>query len=890
MDQQSPHAAARHDEMAAWLTAAGAVGFVVFLAWKARQFVRTAPEKMGMSNVRATLTTQRELSIAMQSGLVYILFSLPLAWTGIQHFLPANFIANWKWFPFWYAFVVATSIGGCVGGGVWSFLGSMLSMLAMVIMNFIIPGGSEAMGNDNGFLMILASVCTAIIVFLVFLSGLDVTAKQYFLGNFASLVIPFLDPNDASVAAEGIIWTGSQVNWSGNSLCLLYVIILVIPLSALTIPRWFPPGHGITYSSLEVASRGLEDLCRDTVSMMDHLLTHFHKGTSQYVLTSTDLEIQKLGSRRTLLEGSLKTAQWEVVLSTSRKKHLYMLWRFAEMMQGFRQVLRIMLKALRHRSDSGDFSVNDSNREAISEHLNVFTTSVVDAMKVLGQATSLSSKIDEASHQAVADSAACADTAVKDILHCLGCVHLTQSTSTDIAFVDALREAPVLMLGYLRELCDVETQPRPGILGKSNLGVLMKQKSAPLLSPKTSSFKTSSFEHLIHLCKSFVPPSDRWFHATLNTTSWMLAFVWSTQVRPHKSACTLCVSFIFSASIGALFDRNINRMLGVALGFVMGHLPATLLLNPGSNTLGGFTHLPQGPVIYLSAMWLMWVVAMYGYLATGGRWNYACLLWVGFGGTQMLGHWCFLNTQGAESKADIFGDILDNFTGCFIVFFVDVLFARMTGWQTTQRVAVVVPACVDNIATVIDDFRRGNVVAENIESLKQQIALSRHWAAEADREDLVWSMMVGHYKRGLVLALLDECDDAYVAAVALQATAQRLDLEMHPGLVRRHVADVLPSSLSESARLFAYQINSLLNEGLPSSVFDIEQRRWRDSRRDPGIRHALSSLRPSLSRELSFPDTPEDAMLRGAIATLTHSADSLNLAVHRIRVLLEDFI
>eukprot|EP00971_Amphidinium_carterae_P294858 5854889-Amphidinium_carterae.1 len=86
----------------------------------------------------------------------------------------------------------------------------------------------------------------------------------------------------------------------------------------------------------------------------------------------------------------------------------------------------------------------------------------------------------------------------------------------------------------------------------------------------------------------------------------------------------------------------------------------------------------------------MFFAAMFGYLATGSRYSYACLLWAGFGGSFMLVHLKALAPESAmvpESPGALFLDMNDNLTGCMVVFIVDILYIQFFRGHASSRVA-----------------------------------------------------------------------------------------------------------------------------------------------------------------------------------------------------------
>merc|ERR1712048_1192095 len=120
--------------------------------------------------------------------------------------------------------------------------------------------------------------------------------------------------------------------------------------------------------------------------------------------------------------------------------------------------------------------------------------------------------------------------------------------------------------------------------------------------------------------------------------------------------------------------------------------------------------------------------------------------------------------------------MIDNFTGIFIVFVVDVFFALLLGGTAAERVATLTPQCLHDIAFIVEQFWKGEIGRErtNISVLQKRIADCRFWDSEVQKEDLIWTAMEGRYRMDFVHAVLDQCDDAYVATYAIQACIARL--------------------------------------------------------------------------------------------------------------------
>merc|ERR1719271_1080265 len=136
------------------------------------------------------------------------------------------------------------------------------------------------------------------------------------------------------------------------------------------------------------------------------------------------------------------------------------------------------------------------------------------------------------------------------------------------------------------------------------------------------------------------------------------------------------------------------------MGLAIGNVPAFLVMPYGGGLDTAFYW--QRVLVFLMVMGFMWCIAMYGYLASGSRYSYACLLWVGYGGVQTISH-----IPNFNRKKNLFLDILDNFLSCLIVFLVDMFFAYITGTGTSEQAKTSIIKCVEDTAIVVDHLKSG---------------------------------------------------------------------------------------------------------------------------------------------------------------------------------------
>jgi hypothetical protein len=289
-------------------------------------------------------------------------------------------------------------------------------------------------------------------------------------------------------------------------------------------------------------------------------------------------------------------------------------------------------------------------------------------------------------------------------------------------------------------------------------------------------------------------------------TSWLIALLWSYK-RQTASALTT-VSFIFSPNLGALFEKNMSRMIGTALGLIMGNLPATLLFQQGKTKfVDPYTGIP----LYLMMSYAMWVCTIYGYLAkrfVGANWSYAFLLWGAFGGSEMLSYLAPGKARGDQDYAGLFQSTMDSFMGCMIVFCVDIAYARVTANRGSDIVEERIPECVIDVGKIVGNLIQAGQGAEaekTVEVLKGHIVDSRYWDAEIRKMDLVLnSLRNAPYKGGFIVAVLDQLDDAYVASWSIcqglkrcEATQDDVERDRLRSDTVRTFQEVVPVSTQE---------------------------------------------------------------------------------------------
>jgi len=736
---------------------------------------------------RSPAKFRREVSVALTSAMVYLLMSLPFFIPSVWAVLTPRLQANYIWLPFWYAFVLTKMLGSFFQVATYSILGTLVAVFAMVFLNYLLPGGAGLYSETkqaeqfswtswlgHGYKPWVAWLFCACFVYGTFLSRWNVCMKQYALGFFATTIVDFMNPKTDSTAFVAVLWNYNfSFNVNGPVLTSVYVTLLAVPLAALSLPvipcwrRWRR-----FFSCRAIASRGLSRISADTCGSLDRLITYFREDSTNYNVESSFLYIRQLGARRRDIEDYLVQAKWEC-WNSETKARLRGLFRVAGMLHDLRQALRVQLELVRGTRENPA----QVFCEELGPHLHRFLEATSDAMIHVASYPVLQRGLTREQFEEIINSASVADAALLEALQVV-----PRGNRRERIFIDCLRTFPAVLTRFAKEA----------------VGELED-------SGKSRGWQRGKLWEWLP-CRTCLV-REQHIHAIRNTVSWLLALFWSVMVQ--RATCVTTVSFIFSPSLGSLFDRNVNRILGVGMGLALGNLPAAMLLKPECYESHCFAHYPTGPIVYLQLMFIQWAVAVYGYLATGSRFSYACLLWAGFSGVQMLQsmHTPY-GRHHHSTDSSLFLSTMDNMLGCFIVFGVDIIASHLLVSRTVEQVATHVTQSLQAVANMIGRLRDDDWCCEDMKciksdlfAIKQSIKRSRHWDDEARKEDHVWTTArLLPYKADLVQALLQHLDDTYVAFWGLLAAAERCDRQC---CVKSLVQDSLPGGLESRCRLYA---------------------------------------------------------------------------------------
>ncbi|CAK0894333.1 unnamed protein product [Prorocentrum cordatum] len=787
--------------MLAWGSAAVALTIMIMtLLWGAR-----CQRSSALSS-----STKRESLVALRSGVVLLIMTIPFLAPPLVDRFPANFEAIYPSLPFWYCFIVDTHWGRCLHNSYHALLGVLLATLVMAFLNYLMPGGAGPWARDpqyveeawvpGGYNRGLA-ICTGILVaYLFFLIDFGVPTKQYGLATFASILLAFMDPKQGHDDFRGVLWTYEGVPTLGSpTWCQLYLNVMAITLALLTLPS----GPSVPFCPRQTswcwddAKQGYARLAEDTVLGFDRVVRHFREGSSAFALDtsapSSSSRISALGAGR--WRGSWRTPAGRRGPGSSRSS------------AGSRGCCaacgRCSASRWRTCGSSGTHSISTrTSRKSPSTHLDNFLVACRDAVTFLGERELMRKGADAEALVQVASCAREGREALTLALDCLcpGGTGNERTTRLETVFIEGLQTWAPLVDEFLEE---PEVPPKQGCL----LSRLWREMKCP---------SREKHVNALRLC-----------------TPWSLALLWSVFKRDYDPTVVSSVSFIFSESLSCMFDRNINRMLGVAMGQVLGTLPAVLLSYHAACQDNQGAELGNAPRIvrYMVVMFLLWSTAMYGYLATGAKWSYAYLLWAAFGGVKMISYFpapgndlfeeCVVGVAHFKNTAETFLSILDNFTGCLLLVFVDVIFAANTSNLTIHRLARRIPNCLQNILVIMEGLMERDTASANIDGLQQHVAIARQIDEETEKEDLVWShLFTQPYNRELVSATLSECDNFFVAVYALRAADARCGSQTS---VPDAMLEVVPRGLMARVQRYPAIFQAILLDRSGSCVEQVEE-------------------------------------------------------------------
>mmetsp|Transcript_66787 Transcript_66787/g.159793 ORF Transcript_66787/g.159793 Transcript_66787/m.159793 type:complete len:1008 (-) Transcript_66787:151-3174(-) len=898
--------------LGSWVVAGGSILLLFFLCRWGVLVAHRADHEGKVTNL------QREVLVAMRAALIYQVMVIPLLVPQLLSFLPSEFVKQYCWLPFWFSFVVTTSVGSWVHLALSSCAGTLISVAATLLLNALMPGGAASPHYSPTGSVIFCTVY----IYLVFLSNCSVTTKQYALALWSQVIVTFMDPARAGEAFHTVLfdWQGG-IHRDGFVICQVYIVVAALGFALFALP--FRPfwccrrPKPQLYMAHSQAVQIISDLIVDTVGAMEKLLSHFRRGSSTNALQSSYLFIRTLGARRSAVETLLEDAIWECA-TVKHGEGFVRLQLVTGMLRGQRQVLRILLEHLKEVPFlSGSEQRQLQQTRVLTGHLQAFFREWRDVLGAIADPVYLGTGSSPDRDQAISMLAR-ADEALLLALECLHPEGENECKQNETSFINCLRCSCTLLSEFLTE------QDSP-----QNL-----RSQATTSTLNLYFFRLGTFWYRLPRLLSFSTAfggSPAYSDAVRNTISWLLALAWCVLVRHGASSCVTSVSFVFSVTLGMLFQRNVNRMVGVALGLVFGNMPALVLINGDGTYQSEFAFFPQGLLIYGALMNLMFFGAMYGYLATGSRYSYACLLWAGFGGSFMLIHLKALApgaTLPPEDAGALFLDMMDNFVGCMLVFVVDIVYIKCFKGHASSRVAKAIPACLDDVASVVTAFRdasrevgtfnaRDSILSKSsfVESswdeaeafeeaiakvdtktLQRRIAEARYWDSEVMKEDPVWTMVGKEYKWDLISEILNRCDDAYVAIFFLQLSAARSRGMAHVRDTAHRLWLGLPNELSLQASRCARATEAALTDNLFLHGNPVAQEALSEAHQAAKVaaaerrsgRDVAPALNWQLSRGLQHYDLRAEAC-SGAIATsLIVAARFLSSALASIEVLLRE--
>ncbi|CAK9112205.1 unnamed protein product [Durusdinium trenchii] len=759
----------------------GLVALTTFL-WRSWKLLRPGTSSDGL-----------QYALALRSAVIYVLgiCSVPLlfpctdspeapltSWASCPKspysFIPTNLMHIFHILPFWYAFLVTPYLGGLVKAIVDAILGVGLGLAAASLLNLLLPGGAAGPNYlapeyfEQAWLPFRYSTFSAFMLALCFTYGLFVSSlslgkKQYALGLFSELLVPFMSPTTRT-GFRAVCWDWDFAwNWNGAAMCgpmvaqttpvRLWLVLLAVLLSVFTLGL-LPHRRSIEMHTARWASAlALAQLAEDTGGCLEYLMTILQQDAwkFQFHAESSNFYIKHLGLRLTRAEMILDLTPWEGGSDLTT---------VVAFLRQLRQLLRIQSEQMRY------FGQTIPKGEQLK---------LVDFLQACNEGLALVAS-DCRSHadltkESCAELQRIADKADEVLVQSLR--SLAENDKRSMAFVDLLRSWPQAFrrLGERHE-------PR-----------------------RTEEARVSTTWR------------DRHWFALRNTTSWTLALLYSLYFRDYNCGCVVATSYIFSQTSGSSFDVNINRLLGVCMGLAVGNIPALLILSDRTAVDPSSTSYLLRVFMYFVVMLITWTLAIFGYLAVDSKYCGACLNWAALSGVQMLRHL----PRVSMLDVDLFTAILDNVMSVMVVFLVDMVFAYMQGNSASEQVKAAVTECIQRISTLMSTLKADGIGDLELDALQKSIKEARFWESEIQKEGLVWTRLWQNaYKAESVPTFLDHFDEVYVWLNALQNSSTRCDREWGGKIVKK----LLPKSEVDRCQTFVRAVKLVL-QGLDDSLHEL---------------------------------------------------------------------
>lgn len=755
---------------------------LIVLAALVRLFMRIASEKKSEFS--------HDVSVSLASGVVFMLLTVPIITGTYNDSVPLGLRVNYCWLPFWYCFVLCKRLGDLVELAWQSYAGSLVTLAYLTFLNTLMPGGATTYNQSEdaiayrlfpgGYSVPAAWAFTALFIYGVHFADCSVATKQYALGFYAGCIVPFMNPaTPPSEFSAVILGYDGHIHWMSFVLGQYYVMFFAVPLAAFTM--LLVPCYS-NFSCAGQAALSLSSVAADTLLVLERLLKCFAEDVVSdcHRMDSSEIFISELGTRRSTAESLLTQARWEVFGRPSASARLARMNIFSNLLQQLRQFLRALHMNLR----DVELQKQSIGRMGIEDQLRRFHSAIHNSMELLASLTTFrpaSSKQNRL--QVCSDAIAFAGQADEEV--CAALQILKEGSYVGdvdlVNFLVLLKSCSAAIRGSVRELEHLDEENDEDKVHRGPCSSCLAY--------------LQGFPRMIWSWRHLMLEMPRHRHALRNTIAWLLALFWSTSgsYAAISSTCVTAVSFLFSPTLGSLFERNMDRIFGVAMGLFLGAVPFMVLRKPycSSDSDSCFHSMPQGLIIYLECMFVIWTVPIYGYLATFSKHAYAYLLWAGFGGVGLLNN---LMKHGATSYKGWWDTLMDNLIACLIVFLVDSVFAVFTATRNAESLKAALPKCLDDAAAVFE----GDRPEMHLMALHDCIAECRFFEKELAKEEQIWSS-TSVCKISFIHGLLNHLDELYVCCWRfLDGSGVSGDRALNASGVHRML-----SHYADSCRLFA---------------------------------------------------------------------------------------
>lgn len=765
----------------AWIMTGLAVALLLgVFAWSVR----------ALNPKRSPASFRMKYTVALMSCLQWLIVPVPLMSKYAKEQVMGDvMLACYRWIPFWNIFCITDLFGAWVNMS-WDMLwGTILGSMAMLPLNYIMPGGASCSQRkdceyhaNRGMMTYNCPAAILYSVLVMYLFAVSNTRLLYrmcamcaFAGMFAQFCNPESDWKDMIPLFFG--WDLS-IHWKGYALIGIGTVICAFGLRWIlqfSFPMHYFFGEDMSFSCFIRAKVLLQTYSQDCLFALYDVQRLWTEDTWSFEVHRCEKLLAGFKDQEDNLEMVLDYGWWEAYLHSHRETLRYQIWH-KDLLQSIRLGLTtgvtFLKQCIDHSEDEAKF--NNAMRPLLKQNLE----ELKEVMETLGNyRLSQEERVRRAQQVVNRD----ADVLAK-ILETLNQVRSQNNTSVE-ELSEQMAFATLVTSWKKTVQHAVGAFPGRPALERPSLGCLSYPRSLLTLARHRTAVK----------------------HAL-----GFLVALWWVKTRRQWSIPVCCVSYCFLIQDETrLYDglsRSRNRIIGTGAGLIATNVPITWLCVH----LKYFIYVPQYLIIYYAIIALIWITASYGAMASqemAGAYGLAAAM----GSLEMMRPLEALtvgsasDSEGNAIRARHFKVMMDTFVALFVVLSFDLVFSYLFQDSAQIFASNQVSECLEWCAQTTDLLQQGKCPGEDeIRMFTVKLNNTKRRCEEAKEECAIWQVK---WKSDISSTLLAEC----TTICTLLHTINLSMGDSSPSAAASKLGRLLPACTPSNFRFFAQSAQQALS-------------------------------------------------------------------------------